>query len=461
MEAVHKNLIAKANAAVAAAQSAVSDDPLRPKYHFTAPAHWMNDPNGPVYYKGAYHLFYQHNPYGPDWGNMSWGHAISKDLVHWNHLPIALTPTPDSVDKDGVFSGACVIRDNVPTIIYTGVQPEVQCIAHSYDDMTTWIKYEGNPVISIPPRKDLTGFRDPFVWREGDHWYMLIGSGIKDVGGAGLLYKSGDLIRWTYLHLFCTGFGKIWECPLFFSLGDKYILIVSPESTVQYSIGEYIDHKFYPESWQALDLGGSDAFYAPNVLPDSNSRCILWGWIKGGGRPGYPWNGLLTLPRILSISSTGSLMQAPAPELKTLRESAYRFRDFKLSPTAEYLLPDIRSDCWEIKIKLHLSQTNKFGIRWGCIDDPNDGLMIIYDSTHKKLIISPLAKSYSLPDLKSQIVFHIFFDQSVYEIFINYRICITGRYYPKKIQNPRLALNLFGPAVLIQSLKFWELKSIN
>ena len=222
----HKELVAKAETSVAEAAVKAQKDPLRPIYHLTTAANWINDPDGPVFFEGQYHIFFQHNPYGDSWGNMSWGHAVSSDLAHWRHLPIALVPSPGSYDKDGVWSGCCVVDKGVPTIIYTGVYPEVQCIARSYDGMKTWVKYESNPVIAKRPRDDLQGFRDPFVWKEKDGWYMVLGSGIKGQGGAALLYRSKDLTEWEYMHPLCVDFGENWE---FFSktfengaVGDTY-----------------------------------------------------------------------------------------------------------------------------------------------------------------------------------------------------------------------------------------------
>ncbi len=149
-------------------------DPHRPRYHFLPPAHWMNDPNGLIQWRGKYHLFYQHHPYGPLWANMHWGHAVSSDLVHWEHLPIALAPTPGSPDQDGVYSGCAVDNDGVPTIIYSGVRGKDQlvCLATADGDdenLVTWRKWPGNPVIpERPANLDILQYRDPSVWREAD-----------------------------------------------------------------------------------------------------------------------------------------------------------------------------------------------------------------------------------------------------------------------------------------------------
>src|SRR2546423_3561670 len=160
-------------------------DPHRPRYHFLPPANWLNDPNGLIHWKGEYHMFYQYNPNGPFWGTIHWGHAASADLVHWRHLPVALAPTPGSADEHGCFSGCAVDNNGVPTLVYTGVRGEEQlpCIATGSDDMLTWQKYPGNPVIAAPPDGiDPLDFRDHSVWWETDAWYQVIGSGIKDLG---------------------------------------------------------------------------------------------------------------------------------------------------------------------------------------------------------------------------------------------------------------------------------------
>src|SRR5215472_7642889 len=136
----------------------LATDPQRPRYHFMPAANWMNDPNGPLQWKGEYHLFYQYNPNGAFWGTMHWGHARSKDLVHWEHLPIALAPTPGGPDKGGVFSGSAFVNQGVPTLVYTGVDPEVQCLATSAD-IIHWTKFNANPVIAgPPPEHKVTGF---------------------------------------------------------------------------------------------------------------------------------------------------------------------------------------------------------------------------------------------------------------------------------------------------------------
>lgn len=193
-------------------------DPHRAQFHFQPPKYWMNDPNGLIHWKDEYHLFYQHNPESLAWTNMHWGHAVSKDLYHWEHLPVALAPTPGGCDELGVWSGCAVDNDGEPTLMYTGVVPEVQCVAIGDAALRSFKKYPGNPVIARPPEGlDVAGFRDPCAWREGDGWRCVIGSGIQGQGGAVLLYRSSDLRKWEYLHPLLIGNkdenGAMWDCP--------------------------------------------------------------------------------------------------------------------------------------------------------------------------------------------------------------------------------------------------------
>jgi len=253
-------------------RSRLGDDALRPQFHLLPAANWMNDPNGPIYFGDRYHMFYQYNPNGAFWGTMHWAHATSPDMVYWHHEPIALEPTPNSFDRDGVFSGCAVIDDTkgqpTPTIIYTGVLPptnpreitlndgqhkwrEVQALATSRDGLLTWQK-QGEPIIAYPPEGiAVSGFRDPCVWREGNEWMMAIGSGFAGKHGAILLYKSPDLRKWTYMHPLIEGgpvfgssvnpvdSGEMWECPDFFLLGGKHVLLISTKGKVLWKAGTY------------------------------------------------------------------------------------------------------------------------------------------------------------------------------------------------------------------------------
>ena len=454
-------------------------DPQRPRYHFLPPANWMNDPNGPIFWKGKYHLFYQHNPYAPCFGRgaMHWGHAVSKDLVHWVHLPIALAPTPGGPDKDGVFSGCAVDNDGVPTLIYTGVYPEVQCIATSDDDMITWEKYAGNPVIDSPPKGlDVTGFRDPCVWKEEDGWYMLIGSGIKGVGGAALLYRSKDLINWKYLHPLCVGdkekTGTMWECPDFFPLGDKYVLLVSTLGTTLYFVGTYRDHKFQPEIQGNTSFGGH--YYAARSMIDGKGRRILFAWITEGRSAAAQWasgwSGVQALPRVLSLREDGKLSMEPVPELKALRGEQHTYGGFHITPVSPLLLEDVRGDCLEIEAELDLGDAEEFGFRVRCSPNNAEETLIFYNRKRKSLDVNR-DRSSLYPDVSrgiqggplelaedENLKLHIFLDRSVVEVFANGRTCLTTRIYPSRVDSLGVGLFARGGSATLKSMSVWEIK---
>ncbi len=409
--------------ALAAAQNKLAADFQRPQYHFLPPANWMNDPNGPIWWKGRYHLFYQYNPNGAFWGTMHWGHASSEDLVHWKHLPVALAPTPGGPDKDGVFTGSAAIHDGVPALIYTGVHPEVQCLATSDDQMLVWKKYPANPVIAAPPPgMQAAGFRDPCVWREDDGWYVAIGSGYKGVGGTALLYRSDDLVHWSYLRPLFSGTlnpeaskkgpvaaGEMWECPDFFPLGGKHVLYVSTEGTAKYWVGRYEKQQFHPESTGILDFGG---YYAPKSLADAGGRRIVWGWIQEqrsvDAQKAAGWSGVMSLPRVLTLRRDGSLGMEPAPELAKLRGQSRRYTKLPAQAPGDNL---------EIACRLNPGSAHEAGLNLG-------GLEVRYDRVFRRL--SVLAENrareghLALPP-GEPLDLRIFLDGSVVEIFVSVR----------------------------------------
>jgi beta-fructofuranosidase len=454
---IHKQKLREADARVAEARDKAEQDPLRPVFHLMTPANWINDPNGPVYFEGRYHMFFQHNPWGDQWGNMSWGHAVSGDLVHWEHWPIALTPNPELYDAEGVFSGCCVINNGVPVILYTGVQPEVQCIATSEDGMRTWTKHPANPVIGKRPRDDLQGFRDPFVWKEEDGWYMVIGSGINGEGGTALLYRSPDLIGWEYLHPLCTGFAKNWECPNFFPLGDKHVLVVSPHGPVQYAAGEYADRRFTPGRWHEMDYGN---YYAPNCLEAPDGRRIMWGWIRQGGTKGYPWNGCLTLPRELILLEDGRIGQAPARELTALRGRHYTFENITVAPERKYILPDVASNTCEIHAKIAPGNGDAVGIEVLRTANGKEKFTIRYDNIRQRIEAGASSGGFQLRHGEALLDLRIFVDRSVVEVYANGRACITERVYPDKQDALGIAIFSRGMPARVKRVDVWELGSI-
>jgi beta-fructofuranosidase len=433
----------------------------------------MNDPNGPIFWKGYYHLFYQHNPSGAYWGDMHWGHARSKDMVHWEHLPMALAPTPEGPDKDGCFSGSAFINGATPTVVYTGVSPEVQCLATSDDQMITWRKFGGNPVISSPPADlHVTGFRDPTIWRESDSWLMTVGSGFKSQGGAVLIYSSQDLRKWDYLHPLFAGppferngaahsdrydavaAGDMWECPDFFPLGQKHCLLVSTQGRVHYFTGSYVKGRFRRESSGLVD--GSDLYYAAKSFVDSQGRRILWGWIRearsDNSQRRAGWAGVMSLPRVLSTDAEGTLCMDPLPQLAILRGKHHRITGRELSGFVP--ISEVRGDSLEIHLDLDAGDANEVGIAVRRSADSVEETTITYDAGSQNVVLDTRRSSLS-PDANCGIYksplslwpgellrFTVFLDGSVVEVFANGRICLTGRIYP--VRKDSLGLEIFA-----------------
>jgi len=485
LNTIHERLLREANAAVARAAGKAAGDHHRPVYHVMPPAQWNNDPNGPLFFNGAYHLFYQLNPYGADSAHKSWGHAVSSDLAHWRHLPIALVPGPRPYDKDGIFSGCCVSNDGVPTIIYTGVRPEAQCIATSRDGMITWTKHPRNPVIPRRPGGlDLHGFRDPFAWREGRTWYVVIGSGIKErgksKGGTALLYRSSDLVNWTFIGPICVGnprtSGHNWECPNFFPIGkDKWCLVVSPHGPVLYWTGAYRNHKFTMETKPLrMDLG--DVYYAPNCLEDDRGRRIMWGWVREARsrelciRAG--WCGTISLPRVLTLREDGALDMAPAPELKALRGEHRRFDDLEVTPKSANLLRGVRGDTLEILVEFLPGTARRFGLKVRRAPGGKQETLITYHRGRRRLDVdrrqSTTTKGVNRTTVGGvfklgrgeSLTLDVFLDRSVVEIYANGRACLTTRIYPSRADALRLDLFAEGGSVTAKFVDIWRMRSI-
>ncbi len=466
----------------------LATDRLRPQYHFLPPANWMNDPNGPIFWNGKHHMFYQYNPNGAFWGTMHWGHAVSEDLVHWKHLPIALAPSPEGPDKDGCFTGCAVIDHGVPTLVYTGVSPEVQCIARSDDKMIVWKKFAGNPVIATPPEGlQVTGFRDPAVWKEGETWCMVVGAGFKGVGGTALLYTSRDLIHWEYLHPLMVGemdrgakgdnsvaTGEMWECPDFFPLGDRHFLIVSTRGTTHWFGGKYAEQQFHPETQGQLDFG---SYYAPKSMVDYRGRRILWGWVREDrseeAQRAAGWSGALSLPRVLSLDSRGGLAMDPAPEMESLRGQNYAYRNLRIPKGSSFLFREPEGDALEVNAEFDPGNAEELGLRVRCSPDAEEQTLVSYNVVEKRFKVDRSCSSKSVgADRKRQegdfalapgerLNLRVFVDGSVVEVFANHRACLTARVYPARADSLGLGVFTRGGSATLKAMDVWKVQAIS
>ncbi len=331
----------------------------RPVFHLSARVGWMNDPNGFSLYQGKYHMFYQYYPYATYWGPMHWGHAVSEDLLHWTYLPAALAP--DKIyDRDGVFSGSAIeLPDGQQLLMYTGValtvasdgsrrEVQTQCLA--VGDGTDYEKYEHNPVLThedLPEGFSRYHFRDPKIWRQCDGSYRAVAGSLDEEGsGQLLLFGSEDAFSWHFIKTLAANHGRygvMWECPDFFSLDGKWVILTSPQDMLpegfEYHngngtlclIGSYDEEaeEFTEECNQAIDYGID--FYAPQTILTPDGRRVMIGWMQNWDTCNLKashekWHGQMSLPRELSIKN-GRLYQQPISELKSLRGEAVVYRD--------------------------------------------------------------------------------------------------------------------------------------
>ncbi len=463
----------------------------RPRFHFTPPQMWLNDPNGLVWYQGEYHLFYQYHPASTIWGPMHWGHAVSRDLVNWQHLPIALFP-----DEYGmIFSGSAVVDRNdtagfgrealVAVFTYNKDYRENQNLAYSTDMGRTWTKYTGNPIIPAP--EPLSDFRDPKVFWHEDHWVMALAAGNKI-----LFFASTNLKDWELTGSFGDGHGStdgVWETPELFLLPIenevRWVLTVgvgdgapAGGSGTQYFIGNFDGKTFTSENpkdtvfW--ADYGAD--YYAPQSWNDEpNGRRLMIGWMNNWQYarviPATDWRGAFSAIRELSLARTDQgirLVHNPIPELQILRGEHDHWQGEVIQPGTN-LLADVRGSSLEIIAEMSITDSvDRFGfhIRVG----ENERTTIAYTVEDQKLVVDrarsgevefhdafPRVHSAHLSPLNKKIRLHILVDSSSVEVFANDGlVTFTECIFPSE-QSQGLELFAEGGKVLLESLDIFPL----
>jgi fructan beta-fructosidase len=485
------------------------DEPWRPQYHFTPATNFMNDPNGLVSYKGEYHLFYQHNPQGAEWGHMSWGHAVSDDMLHWRHLPLAI---PEQPGRYMIYSGSAVVdwhnssglcsstdpRDpSCLVAIYTaaGSDSQRQNLAFSHDRGRTWSNYSGNPIVDLHQ----PDFRDPKVfWYERQKKWVMVAV-FADEKQVKIL-DSTDLRNWTLRSTFGPlGIAKgQWECPDLFELpldnnsqAKKWVMVVNRNpgapaggTGVEYFVGNFDGANFTNENPAGPELWadyGKD-FYATNSfsdIPTGDGRRIWLGWISNwqyaNAEPTKLWRGAQSLPRVLRLKTYPDgirLIQASVKEVERLRTKQL-FRGSRLSiqqTNNEIHAANVQGDTLEIEAEIAPRGAGEMGFR--LCKGPNEETLVgvsaktqelFIDRTHSGVVsFSPdfPGRHHATLRWTSSVKLHIFLDRSSLEVFANDgETVLTDRIYPSLGSDGLEAFSGSGDSQ-IQSLTIWKLGSI-
>jgi fructan beta-fructosidase len=376
------------------------NQPYRPQFHFSPREHWTNDPNGLVFFEGEYHLFFQYNPFGDEWGHMSWGHAVSRDLLHWQQLPVAIPEqngimifTGSTVVDRLNTSGFCNKPEGCMVAVYTGHTPasgtqpglQTQNLAYSNDRGRTWTKYAKNPVLNLR----LTDFRDPKVFwsQQSRQWVMAVSLPNEHKVR---FYGSYNLKQWFLLSEFGPegATSGQWECPELFELpveggGMRWVLKVGLNpgglqggSGEQYFVGSFDGRRFQNENPTALQLWtdyGKDCYCALtfNGLPEGE-RPVMIGWMNNwqyaAKLPTSPWRGQMTFPRSLSLRKTADgirLVQEPYRGIAQLEERNYRGLTTATTGAMNELLKrkTLPSHSFRLQAEIQLGGTQESGLR--------------------------------------------------------------------------------------------------
>ena len=485
-----KQNIEKAQREIDSKKDIVKKGKMRQHYHFMAQTGWLNDPNGLIYFRGKYHFFFQHNPYNGFWDSMHWGHAVSDDMLHWEYLPLALAPseTYDNHLRGGCFSGSAIEHDGKLYLMFTGATNEgkgneqTQCIAYSEDGIH-FEKYAGNPVLTAPEGVPTDCFRDPKVWKHEDTYYMVCGAS-RDNKGQALLYRSKDMIHWTYFNVLAESrgeWGYMWECPDFYPMGDKYVLTFSPmgagEHTSVYLVGDfdYLTGKFCCHVSGEIDWGLD--YYAPQSFLAPDGRRIIVGWSnewewmplwKDWG-PTYKegWCGFFNIPREVRMRKDGTLQFLPIREVETIRENPKRIAELAVSE--EYTELEAGDGvCFELKLKIDLQRTNadelELDLRCGaerrtiCLFHFKKGEMRV-DRNAADGWSKGGSRSVLYLQGKKELDVHILSDQSSLEIFTDqYQNNHSNNIFAKASQN-QLRVRARGGNAVLRDIETYGLRA--
>ena len=461
-----------ANATARALREKLLSDPSRPGYHFVTPegSCMPFDPNGAIYWKGRYHLFYIFQ----DKRGHNWGHVSSTDLFHWRHRPTGLV--------SGMFSGNCFVnKDGRPTMCYHQVgQGNAMAVAVD-DDLNEWTKLDSNPITPKTkpgdPSHDKYRSWDPYGWLEGDTYYAIFGGerpGLVKAPTLGGEWKYvGDLMGNAVAGV---SINEDVSCADLFKLGDRRMLLcISHRLGCRYYLGDWKDEQFHPTFHEKMSWV-DNSFFAPESLLDDQGRRIMWAWIFDSPgfkmRSDFGWSGTMSLPRVLSLGEDGSLRMNPPDEIKQLRSNGKKRTDLTVQADAELALEELGGNSLELMLKMNSKDARQFGLKIACSPGGEEQTLVYYDALEKKLKVDTTKSSLTEGpktveagpfELKAEepLQLRVFVDKSVVEVFANGRQAVMRRIYPSRPDSVGVRLFSKGGSASVPNLEAWEMSPSN
>ena len=461
------------DASARALREKLLSDPHRPGYHFVTPEGLCMpfDPNGAIFWKGRYHLFYIFQ----DRRGHNWGHVSSTDLFHWRHHPTGLI--------DGMFSGnAFLNQEGIPTMCYHQVgQGNAMAVAVD-DELNTWKKLDSNPITPKTqpgdPHHDRYRSWDPFGWLEGGTYYAIFGGerpGLaKAPSLAGEWKYVGDFLATTVPGVSIT---EDVSCADFFRLGNQHMLLcISHRLGCRYYLGEWRGEQFHPKQHEMMSWV-DHTYFAPESLLDDRGRRIMWAWMMD--RPGFKmrtdagWSGTMSLPRVLTLDPEGRLRMNPPNEIERLRYHPRQRTDFTIEAETEFPLPEIHGNSLELQVEMQASDTAQYGVKICASPDGEEQTRIYFDARDQKLVVDSRASSLTEGPKSVEaapltlardepLKLRIFIDKSVVEVFANDgRQAIGRRVYPTRLDSRGIAVFARGGRARVTRLQAWEIAPAN
>jgi beta-fructofuranosidase len=497
-----------------------SGDRYRPIYHFVSPESTLNDPNGLCFWEGNWHLFYQGYP--PEDRRQHWGHAVSKDLIHWKDLPYAIYPSPERA----VFSGTTLVEDDRVIAMYHGTEVG-NMVAVSDDPLLLNWKKTTEEKAAIPLRSE-SGFPlpysvfDPCIWKKDSVYYSLsAGRAPKGPGGRQIaetyLFRSHDLVNWQYLHPFVeddrfTLIGDDFACPYFWPIGNKYIMnFFSHMSGGQYLLGDYDTKKdkFIVHAGGKYNFGPASpsGVHAPSATPDGKGGVIII-FNMNPGKPTGEWNQIFTLPRRLTLLNEFEIGQEPAGDIESLRGNMVKVDKMTIPANKEVVMKNVRGDAMEIFLEIDTKDAPSVEInvlrspgkeeytkitflrergmpagrdyRFGQVarvqglSNPPVPAAPSAPTVRESYLVLETTSASTLPDVMPRnpeiapikldkdetLKLRIFIDKSVVEVFANGRQCVAARVYPGRKDSNGVSILSRGKDSDLISLQAWQMKSI-